>query len=104
MPERMFDDDRYYAHHTDSTGPNASTWLVPLLLLPIAFLGGWVANGYFEDAQFNRGIPGIETGVGGGPEEGNRGIISPLPTQEIAEPTVTVTPSPTPEISPTDTP
>ena len=98
MPERFFDDDKRYIAHSDERYNNASSWIIPLLLLPIAFLAGWVTNGFVADEQFNRMVPGIETGVGGGPDDGGQ-LISPLPTERIdISPT---SQQPTPTIAPT---
>lgn len=102
MPERFINDDRYYVRHEDRPqGSSSASWLVPLLLLPIAFLGGWVASGYVNEGQVNGTLPQIEVGVGGGPED-ERQMVSPLPTgQTDPTPTPTTSPTPTEEITST---
>lgn len=104
MPERFLKDDDYYAHRYGSDKPSSASWLVPLLLLPVAFLGGWVANGYVNEGQVNGTLPGVETGVGGGPDDERR-MISPLPTEVEVEATPTQAVSPTPDmnVTPTET-
>ena len=92
MDERAFRDNDRFIERYDRSRPNPASWIIPVLLLPIAFLGGWAANGYVNSGQVEN-VPGIETGVGGGPDR--REIISPLPTN-ITAPTSTPTTTPTP--------
>ena len=91
-------DDKSYVRRYDRPRNAATSLLLPLLLIPIAFLAGWITNAYTGTDNLNRILPGAEVGVGGGPEDNN--IISPLPTSGPQNPTV----SPSPTITPTVTP
>lgn len=81
-----------------------NSWLPLLLLLPLFFIGGWLAN---DTANNNRSSqdqavatadPGARFGVGGGPGD----EISPLPEDSTeVMPEATVTPSPSPRVTET---
>jgi hypothetical protein len=94
----VYEDDAsdYHADtHRNSVG--AYTWLLPLLLIVIAFFTGWWANAFTTN---NNSGSGFQPGVGGGP--GNTNSVSPTPRSSIisplASPTISVTLMPTPTI------
>jgi len=96
-----FDDDYYKKDLREEYATNTSTsWFAPLLLLPIAFLSGWVLNGYMAEGQLNQ-PSNIEIGVGGGPDD----MQTPLPSSGeklTPSPSATATPSISPTITPDD--
>lgn len=49
----------------ENLSPRKSTWLIPLLLIPIFFVLGWVANDF---SKTNPNQTMQEYGVGGGPD------------------------------------
>lgn len=80
--------DRYVVRRDNSGG-----WFA-LLLIPLAFLAGWVANGYYNNGK---NVPGLQTGVGGGPAN-----VTASPTPQGGQ--IMVSPTETPIIIPSDTP
>lgn len=90
----VYDDD-LTDYHTDvrRNRSGSASWLLPLLLIVIAFFTGWWANAYTTN---NNSGSGFQTGVGGGP--GNTRSATPTPGNSIisplASPTVTATPTP----------
>ena len=94
----VYDDDVVTRRDVRRYNTNAFSWVVPLLLVVVAFFTGWWANAYTTN---NNSGSGLVPGVGGGP--GNTRSVSPAPTSGVTAPSVSpmVTVSPTPTIIPT---
>lgn len=81
----------------DDRSSNPMNWLVPLLMIPVFFIVGWVANDVltpeFDSSQF---------GVGGGPV--NPTTPTPYVFPTVPETTDSPTMSPTDTVTPTASP
>lgn len=55
-----------------------SSWLIPLLFLPVAFFVGVVAADYFNNPNTNSAVDSTQFGVGGAPG------VFPTPTPEVS--------------------
>ncbi len=97
----VYDDD-VVSRDVRRNDSNAFSWLVPLLLVVVAFFAGWWANAYTTN---NNSRSGLQPGIGGGP--GNVNNVAPTRGNTKLSPTVSpmvsLTPTPT-TVQPTATP
>lgn len=75
---------------------NNAVWVL-VLLLPIFFILGWLANGYWMGNSFNSRP---QVGVGGGPGSENATLTPNPTTTNVPTPTVTATQTPAPSKAP----
>lgn len=89
------DKEVHYVKDSDDSVNEAWSW-IPLLLIPIFFILGWLANDYFSTINRAMNVP-VQVGVGGGPPT----TSSPTTQQQISPtPTITGMPTESPTISP----